>query len=252
MSWHRSSRRFHKWLMLFVGLQFVIWSITGAYMVVLNIDYIHGDSLVKQQSVSLTSADVNYELHQLYRDYPKAEMIELTLLLDRAVYRFSENKQNYLLSADTGKLLSPISEDYASAVAKYLYEKPEVNIRNISLISENPPFELNGRHLPVWRIDFDDFASPSFYINSHTGKLVTKRHTFWRLFDWMFSFHVMDYVEEDPSNKLLLIFVVLSLMASIFGVVLTYFRVFSSQDKKKSKGIINNNRVNRRVNDATH
>lgn len=252
MSWNRLSRRFHKWLMLLVGLQFVIWSISGAYMVVLNIDYIHGDSLVKQQSASLTSISVNYELHQLYSDYPKAEMIELTLLLDRAVYRFSENKQNYLLSADTGKLLSPISEGYAATIAKYLYKKPETKISHISLISENPPFELNERHLPVWRIDFDDFASPSFYINSHTGKLVTKRHSFWRLFDWMFSFHVMDYVEENPSNKLLLIFSVISLMACIFGVVLTYFRVFSNQGKKKNKGIISNHSDNRRVNDGTN
>jgi len=85
----------------------------------------------------------------------------------------------------------------------------------------------------------------------HSGLLVTKRHSFWRFFDWMFAFHVMDYVEEDPSNKLLLIFAVLSLMASIFGVVLTYFRVFSSQSKKKNKRRINSS-VNRRVNDATN
>lgn len=254
MSWHRTSRQYHKWLMLFVGLQCVIWSLTGAYMVALNIDYIHGDSLVKQQNTHLISTDVNYELHQLYSDYPKAEMIELTLLLDRAVYRLTENKQHYLLSADTGKLLSPISEDYAAAIAKNLYEKPEVSINHISLISENPPFELSVRHLPVWRIDFDDFASPSFYISSRTGKLVTKRHTFWRLFDWMFSFHVMDYAEEDPSNKLLFLFVVLSLAASLFGVVLTYFRVFSNKGKNntKSKLRVNNSRVKKRENNATN
>ena len=238
--------------MLFVGLQFVIWSITGAYMVVLNIDYIHGDSLVNQQSNSLKSTDINYELHQLYSDYPNAEVIELTLLLDRAVYQFSQNKQHYLLSADTGELLSSISEDYAAEIAKGLYEKPEASISHISLISENPPFELSVRHLSVWRVDFDDFASPSFYISSHTGKLVTKRHTFWRVFDWMFSFHVMDYVEEDPSNKLLLLFSVLSLVATIFGVLLTYFRVFSGQSKKNSKHKINNNPISRRVNDATN
>ena len=40
------SRKFHKWLMLFIGLQFIIWSISGAYMVIFDIDYIHGDSLV--------------------------------------------------------------------------------------------------------------------------------------------------------------------------------------------------------------
>ncbi|MFT6029889.1 MAG: hypothetical protein ACI8O8_001630, partial [Oleiphilaceae bacterium] len=30
--------------MLFLGLQFLIWSISGAYMVIFDIDYIHGDS----------------------------------------------------------------------------------------------------------------------------------------------------------------------------------------------------------------
>lgn len=219
--------------MLIVGLQFVIWSITGTYMVTLNIDYIHGDSLVKQSEISLNSAEINFELHQLYLNYPNAEMIELTMLLDQAVYQFIEDKQSYLLSADTGQLLSPISEDYAVAVAKSFYEKAEPIISDVRLISNNPPFELNQRHLPVWRIDFEDFANPSFYISSRTGKLVTKRHSFWRIFDWMFSFHVMDYVEEDPSNKLLLLFSVLSLVGSVFGIVLIYFRVLTKSNKRK-------------------
>lgn len=258
MSWHRKSRHYHKWLMLFVGLQCVIWSITGAYMVALNIDYIHGDSLVNQSNISLTSTDVNYELNQLYGDYPKAKEIELTYLLDRVVYRFIENKQYYLLSADIGKLLSPINEEYAVAIAKHLYVNPKATINYIRLISESPPFELSGRHLPVWQIDFNDFASPTFYISSRTGKLVTKRHTFWRVFDWMFSFHVMDYVEEDASNKLLLLFSILALVASLFGVVLTYFSVFSSRGKNKAKpkakvnaqSVSSNSNVNRRENDA--
>jgi len=42
----KTSRKFHKWLMLFLGIQFLIWSISGAYMVIFDIDYIHGDSLV--------------------------------------------------------------------------------------------------------------------------------------------------------------------------------------------------------------
>ena len=49
----------------------------------------------------------------------------------------------------------------------------------------------------------------------------------------MFSFHVMDYVEEDPSNKLLLVVAVLALIASLFGAVLTYFRVFKTNGSKK-------------------
>jgi len=223
--------------MLFVGVQFVIWSISGAYMVILDIDYIHGDSLVVKKPVSLKSDSINYALTQLYIDYPQAENIELTTLLGKIVYRFSTNqildsgtdKVEYLLSADNGELLSPVTEAYAVKIAKSQYENAHVAIRQVRLITENPPFELSARHLPVWRIDFDDFASPSFYISVQTGKLVTKRHSFWRLFDWMFSFHVMDFIEEDASNKLLLVFACLSLLASIFGIILTYFRLFNQR-----------------------
>ncbi len=239
MSWHRSSRKYHKWLMLFVGLQFVIWSISGAYMVIFDIDYIHGDTLVANHQTPLKSKHVNYSIVQLYREYPQAKEIELTSLLGEAGYRFSadngNNRDKYLLSADSGKLLSPISEGYAVQIATNEYTNTKTGIEQVSLITEKPPFELSARHLPVWRIDFDDFASPSLYISVQTGELVNKRHTFWRLFDWMFSFHVMDYVEEDASNKLLLVVSVFALIASLFGLVLTYFRVFKQSGNKRPK-----------------
>jgi len=221
--------------MLFVGLQFVIWSVTGAYMVIFDIDYIHGDSLVSDNQASLKSEQINYSISEIYTVHPEAKEIELSSLLGDAVYRFNEGKNKYLISADTGKSLTPISDDDAVLIAKHKYNDANVKIKQISLITENPPFELSARHLPVWRIDFDEFASPSFYISVHTGELVTKRHTFWRIFDWMFSFHVMDYVEEDASNKLLLAFVVLSLVASLFGIVLTYFRLWKQNGNKKQR-----------------
>lgn len=240
---HRKSRKYHKWLMLFVGLQFIIWSVSGAYMVIFDIDYIHGDGLVANNQVPLKSEQINYSIAALYSEYPNAKNIELSNWLDDAVYRFTAviegNNNKYLLSADTGKSLSPINENDAVLVAKHLYkhqhEQASVAIMQVSLITENPPFELSARYLPVWRIDFDEFASPSFYISVQTGELVTKRHTFWRLFDWMFSFHVMDYAEEDASNKLLFLFAVLSIIASLFGLVLTYFRVLKQGGNKKQK-----------------
>lgn len=221
--------------MLFVGLQFVIWSISGTYMVFFDIDYIHGDTMVVNHQLVLKSEHVNYPIAKLYTDHPNAKNIALTNLLGTAVYRFSDGKTKYLLSADTGKLLSPISEDHAVLIAKHLYAKKNARVRQVSMIANNPPAELSARHLPVWRVDFNDFASPSFYINVQTGELVTKRHTFWRGFDWMFSFHVMDYVEEDASNKLLLIFTALALIASLFGLILTYFRVLKPNSNKQNK-----------------
>src|SRR5690348_13259275 len=45
--WPLFVRRTHKWLALVVGVQALLWTLTGFYMVVVHIDTIHGDHLVR-------------------------------------------------------------------------------------------------------------------------------------------------------------------------------------------------------------
>jgi len=235
MSWHRTSRKYHKWLMLFIGAQFVIWAFSGAYMVVMDIDYIHGDNLVTKQNQYLDNKQINYSIAQLLSSYPEAKNIELALMLDKPVYRFELAKKSQLVSAKNGQLLPAIDKKLAIEIAMHAYVNKTVTLRKASLLTAQAPRELSARHLPVWRIDFDDFASPTFYISMHSGLLVTKRHSFWRFFDWMFAFHVMDYVDEEADNTLLLVFILLALLASIFGVILSYFRTIKTNNKPSPK-----------------
>ena len=44
--WPLLVRRTHKWLALAVGVQALLWTLTGMYMVAVHIDIIHGDNLV--------------------------------------------------------------------------------------------------------------------------------------------------------------------------------------------------------------
>jgi len=223
--------------MLFIGAQFVIWAFSGAYMVLMDIDYIHGDSLVAKQNMYLEAKDVNYSVKQLLVAYPQAKSIALALMLEQPVYRFNDANKIQLVSAKNGKLLSPINKQLAIDIAKQAYADKKITLSDVSLITDKSQTsrELSVRYLPVWRIDFDDFASPTFYISVNSGELVTKRHSFWRFFDWMFAFHVMDYIDESPDNKLLLIFTLLALLASIFGLALTYFRIIKMSRKTKPK-----------------
>ncbi|MFT5521391.1 MAG: Cu(I)/Ag(I) efflux system membrane protein CusA/SilA [Enterobacterales bacterium] len=220
------SRKFHKWLMLFIGLQFVIWSITGAYMVIFDIDYIHGDTLVRNPQNTISSDNIHFTLANLYQKYPQASKIEVGKLIEQNVYRFTFNDNKYLLSAETGEQLSPLSKELALKVSKYHYSADD-NVSEVELITENPPFELRASLLPAWRVNFDALGSPSIYISAETGKLIGKRHDFWRLFDWMFRFHVMDYTEEEDVHNYLLFFIAsFGLAACLSGLVLVYFRVF--------------------------
>jgi len=234
MSLLKTSRKFHKWLMLFLGVQFVIWTISGAYMVIFDIDYIHGDSLVVDHQNKVDVNNINFTFSDLLKKYPDAESIEIGVFIGQEVYRFTMNtgdkKTQYLLAASNGQQLSPLNESLAIRAAQHYYSG-EGRVMDIELITENPPFELNRRVLPAWRVNFDDFGSPSIYVSAQSGKLVTKRHEFWRFFDLMFSLHVMDYEDEDPSNQLLFWFVLFSLIASLFGFVLTYFRILKAKNR---------------------
>jgi len=217
----RTSRKLHKWLMLFIGTQMLIWAATGTYMVVMDIDYIHGDNLVVKQRTVINSSQVQFSLADLQRQFPKAEGISLKMLQGQAVYQFREGKSWRLIDANNGILLAAINKQQAQIIAKRLYSG-QGEITATKLITE-PNGEISPRILPAWQINFADFAAPRLYISAQTGELMTKRHDFWVLFDWLFRFHIMDYgEEEDASNRLLLFIALTSLLACITGVVLTY------------------------------
>ncbi|RTR38785.1 PepSY domain-containing protein [Shewanella canadensis] len=244
------SRKYHRWLMLFLGVQFVIWSVSGAYMVIFDIDYIHGDTLVVNHQAKVNPDKITYSLFELIKRYPSAEQIEVGLFINQEVYRFRQDGTQYLLDASTGHLLSPIGEELAVTAARHYYSGTG-DIADVELITDNPPFELSSRALPAWRVNFDDFGSPSIYLSARSGKLVTKRHEFWRTFDTMFSLHVMDYEDEDASNWLLFWFILFSLLAAILGLVLTYFRFFkaNAQDNDDGNESVSENKETSHVSD---
>tara|TARA_R110001606_G_scaffold370985_2_gene527640 strand:+ start:5779 stop:6546 length:768 start_codon:yes stop_codon:yes gene_type:complete len=233
----KTSRKIHKWLMLFLGAQFVIWSVTGAYMVFFDIDYIHGDSLVINHQDKINPDNIDYTLKDLMADYPQAQQVSLGKFIDKEVYRFSLAGKSVLLDASDGLPLSPLDNQAAQRAAEYYYSG-DGQVNEVELITDNPPFELSARALPAWRVNFDNFASPSIYVSADSGLLVGKRHEFWRLFDWMFRFHVMDYGDAEEIDNMLLFWVCLfAIIACVFGLVLVYYRVFKVTGKQQSHPI---------------
>jgi hypothetical protein len=221
--------------MLLIGSQFVIWSVTGAYMVFFDIDYIHGDSLIITHQSKIKSENLTHSSQVLFQQYPRAKNLSVGLLINREVYRFNIAKQQFIIDAGSGELLSPLNKSTATAVAKHHYSG-DGKVINSELITTNPPFALSARHLPVWQVSFDNFTSPSLYISANNGKVVSKRHQFWYVFDWMFRFHIMDYGDdEDASNWLLFFIASLALFAVLSGLVLTYFKVIKPLINSRKK-----------------
>ena len=227
-------RKYHKWLMAFIGIQFLFWSITGVYMVSMDIHYIHGESMTREEQLPLDFTELNYSFAELVASYPTARNISLTQRMGSPVYTFVDGEKGQIvIDAKTGVVQPFVDESHAREIAKFYYAD-EGNIDSARLISTaaDMPAELSPRHLPVWRVTFEGFSTPTFYISQQTGKLVAKRHDYWRLFDWMWRFHIMDYDDgENVANWLLLVIAGMGLLAAIFGAMLTYFRVLSPKKR---------------------
>jgi hypothetical protein len=227
-------RALHKWLGLLVGLQILIWLATGLYMVVLDIDFIHGDPLVKNMQQKLVIPDTPLlGISDLRAKYPDATHIGLRAVTGKTYYTVTTADDRYLLDPENGDLKSPLDEATAREIAKHHFNGT-AGILKTTLITSNPPMEIQSRRLPLWRIDFDDRFETSFYIDPYTAALATRRHQYWRIFDFMWMLHIMDYEErEDAHNLLLITAQTTGLGFAITGLWLLFYS-FSGRRRKQS------------------
>jgi uncharacterized iron-regulated membrane protein len=227
------ARTLHKWLGLFVGLQILIWLASGLYMVVLDIDFIHGDPLVRnmQQAVTVPQGHLNMAiLRARYRD---ATDISIKPVMGKTFYTVTTPDQRYLIDPETGEVKSPLDEKTAREIARYHFAG-DAPVSGASLITSDPPMEIQTRRLPLWRIDFGDRFATSFYIDPYTGSLATRRHQYWRIFDFMWMLHIMDYKERADTHSPLLITAQISgLIFAISGLWLLFYS-FSGRRKNKA------------------
>lgn len=226
------SRKLHLWLSVIIGIQSVIWVVSGFYMVVVDIDFIHGDSLVRHTNDGFTSSATL--LHQPEAG-TGASSITLMESMGRLFYLERSDSDIRRIDAHTGERLNPLTEIETAILARHYYAG-EGSVASVSLITSNAPQEASWLSLPVWMIQFDDQLATTFYIDPLSGKLLTRRHDYWRLFDIFWMLHIMDYdTRDDAQNRLLTAATLAALLASLSGLWLLFYRLSSSIAKASTK-----------------
>ena len=110
-----------------------------------------------------------------------------------------------------------------SAFAKRAY-KGEAGVTGTVLLNTAP--EETGRTGPLWRVDFADREKTSFYLSPATGEVVTRRSGVWRIFDFFWRLHVMDWNDgEDFNHPLIIITTALTLSIVVSGFILLWIRL---------------------------
>ncbi|UTP41064.1 hypothetical protein M9M90_07765 [Phenylobacterium sp. LH3H17] len=214
------ARTAHKWLALVIAVQAVFWTLSGLYMTAVHIDIIHGDHLVRP--VALKALPMSGLVEPSTFAQSGARSVRLETQLGKPVYVVDAIPGRMLFDARSGALLSPLDEAAARdrALAHYAGRGGIVKTELLDVA----PGEIKGRPAPIWRVEFEGVWRPTLYISPQTGELVAKRHDLWRIFDFVWMFHIMDYeAREDVNNILLRVATWMAVATSLTGAWLLLY-----------------------------
>lgn len=128
------------------------------------------------------------------------------------------DKSNTSAGYDTVEM---ISKNNAFSI---ILEKTFLTPLELEVISESKKgSEYRGRNLPLYKVIAKNIEDTyiNVYQNPYSGEILSIRSQSWRIWDFMWGIHIMDWVERDNiSNIFLKFFSFLALITSISGIFL--------------------------------
>ena len=210
-------RKAHRYLGLFLGVQFLFWTISGLYFSWTDLDEIHGDHFKKEkEQISFTNL---ININDLEFKNP-IKTFELREIADLPYYFINDS---ILFNAYNGNLKDSISLEEAIKISnKNILDKYKIS--SVDKIYEvGNHHEYRGKPLPAFVISYEGAEKLKSYVSIIDGKFQTVRHRDWRWFDFLWMTHTMDYeTRDDFNNKLIRTFSLLGLITVMSGFLLWF------------------------------
>lgn len=225
MRLHIGASKVHRWLALLIGAQAIVWFTSGLIMSLLPIDVVHGDHRIDRNAEPALSVD------QTFAPVPAllanagvpVRQLQHRMLLGRPVVeaQLADGKIR-LLDARTAAPLPPIDMRAAAAIAGRAYRGGPA-VPTMERV-ERPSTEYRGS-LPAWRASFPDKDATRIYVSAETGRLTSVRTGTWRLYDFFWGLHIMDWTEHERFNTpWLMAFAAGGLVFGVAGAILLFMR----------------------------
>ena len=131
---------------------------------------------------------------------------------------------------ETSKGIKIEAQQALDLVAEKTYLTPKAVLE---ITEEESGAEYRGRSLPLYKIETisEDSKEINIYVDPFSKEIVAVRSNQWRIWDFMWGIHIMDWNERDNiGNIFLKIFSILALISALSGIYL----FFTSSSKPKS------------------
>lgn len=234
----KTSAKIHKWLALLLTVPILFWFVSGLFFAIAPIEKVRSEHVVSEvrpTPISLQAASAG--LQRIASSGAAAgEKIELRSMMGRPVALVSAGEARpRLYDLTTGTQLSPIPPSLAASIAERDHAGEERAVR-VERVTANST-EYRGP-LPAWRVDFEDGANRSLYVASDTGAVTARRSTLWRVFDFLWSLHILDFKEHEDFNTPLLIGATsLALIVIVTGIIMFPSRLgYTAWRRRRRRG----------------
>ena len=200
MKTKKFTRNLHRYLSIFVSIQLLLWTISGIYFAYNKIELVRGEQYRLPKNVE-------------YRIFDRlgTSIIETIQYGEKSYKTYPE-----------GNVIKPLTKEEA---IKITAQKTTLNPLEVSLVTELYPGAEYRGSLPVYKVETDTKDDINVYVGYMTGDIGSIRSDSWRIWDLMWSLHIMDYRERDNINNILLrILSILALVTSISGITLFFVK----------------------------
>lgn len=208
----RTVRWLHLWLGAIVGVQIILWTVSGLVMVLRPIDEVRGTDQKRTPPPLAVPAGLPGSL----AGRGDIEKLELATVLDRPVWRVTSAAGTELLDAGTGAPRLLTAAD-AEAVARN-----GTRLTGAATVTRSPadapPLDWR-RPEAAWAVTFGD--GTRVYVTD-LGEIGAVRTPWWRFYDVFWGLHIMDWrAREDTHHPLIIAATLLALGTVLTGAVLT-------------------------------
>ena len=200
MKTKKFTRNLHRYLSIFVSIQLLLWTISGIYFAYNKIELVRGEQYRLPKNVE-------------YRIFDR---------LGISIIETIEYGEKSYKTYPEGNVIKPLTKEEA---IKITAQKTTLNPLEVSLVTELYPGAEYRGSLPVYKVKTDTKDDINVYVGYMTGDIGSIRSDSWRIWDLMWSLHIMDYRERDNINNILLrILSILALVTSISGITLFFVK----------------------------
>lgn len=222
-------RQLHNWLGLVLVVQVFFWFLSGLVMAIMPIEQVRGEHLRHlvssrwQEAVVAPAAVLSKHSASATLSFSQQLAVNETTLIAEPVYVITDDDQQYRYNANTGTQITTLTEAVIQQLASAQY-LGKGQISHIQLLTQLPQ-EVKNLSAPLWQVQFNDADNTAFYLDPATGIVQRVRTTGWRLFDFFWMLHIMDYKDRSNfNNPLLIATAAAALLFTLTGLVLLWQR----------------------------